>query len=266
MLTSLLITLLAVGFSYEFPKEPTHYDVTTVFDGHIPVFGGIEANVRVKFGMTVNGIEEETSLSVVEYSLLSTEIGIFDDEKNEYSILPLGLMNVKEYFPDSKVWFDAKGQIKRTTAPDVETPVRLPGLHTKHLADVTFLLIEFPEKQIEKDDTWKYKRKLGESEVEYEVTYIGKSEKGEEFSLTILEEFTGFEDINRNALKSKEGAYFEVKASSKGKGTLIFSGLKGIILESELTIDSVSTVLSIENKERSERKLRSSLKFKKRGR
>lgn len=264
MLTSFLITLLTVGFSYEFPKESTHYDVTTVFDGYIPVFGGIEANVRVKFGLKVNGIEEE-GLSVVEYSLLSTEIGIFDDEKNEYSILPLGLMNVKEYFPDSKVWFDAKGQIKRTTAPDVETPVRLPGLHTKHLADVTFLLIEFPEKQIEKGDTWKYKRKLGESEVVYEVTYIGKSEKGEEFSLTILEEFTGFEDINKNALKSKEGAYFEVRTTSKGKGTLFFSGLKGIILEAELTIDSISAVLSIENEARSERKLRSSLKFKKRG-
>jgi hypothetical protein len=265
MLASLLITLLASGFSYEFPKESTHYDVTTVFDGYLPVFGGIEANVRVKFGMKVNSIEEDKSYLGVEYSLLSTEIGIFDDETNEYSILPLGLMNVKEYFPDSKVWFDTKGQIKRTTAPDVETPVRLPGLHTKHLADVTFLLIEFPDKKIEKGDTWKYKRKLGESEVGYEVTYLGKSEKGEEFSLVVLEEFTGFEDINKNALKSKEGAYFEVKTTSKGKGKLIFSGLKGIILEAELTIDSVSAVLSIENEERSERKLRSSLNFKKRG-
>lgn len=253
-----MFALLSLGalFGYSFGLEPVSYRVEVGFDGYIPVLGGIEQPLKVDMTLRV----EERAASEAGRKRAISEItqfrlSVYDSETKSFSPFPIGLEAVREYFPTTTTTFTSRGKIVATDAVDRDVPFQLPGLHPQHLADMTFLLLEFPDEPLEKGANWTYKRKFGDSEVIYTVTYVGSEEAGETFDLKLQQEYGGYEDENRNPV-AKERAKAIVKTRVTGTGQVWFSAPTGRIRKAIVNAEGVSDVLSMDGVSQSKRTLK----------
>jgi len=254
MISSLFL-VFASSFAYRIPEIPIEYGVKIVFDGYLPILGGIENKIKVELGMEVKPLESKEEQLQLQYSLKTFDLALRDGESDNFVSMNFPFEDVKEYFPDSKVVYTKEGRILKTTAPDADMPVRLPGLHSQHLPDVTFLLLEFPKKEIEKGEKWSYTRRFGDSDVCYEVTYRGKEEKGERFDIDLSQNYDTLEDLNHNPVSSGEKAEFSVKTTVKGGGIVYFSEPSGVISYAEIRAEAISSVESLKGVPEKSRKL-----------
>ncbi len=253
-----MLALLAFGsvFGYSFGPAPVSYRVEVGFDGYIPVLGGIEQPLKVDMTLRV----EERASSEPERKRAISEItqfrlSVYDGETKSFSPFPIGLEAVREYFPNTTTTFFSRGRIIATDAVNRDVPFQLPGLHPQHLADMTFLLLEFPDVPLEKGAFWTYRRKFGDSEVVYTVTYSGPEDAGEAFNLALKQEYQGFEDENRNPV-GKERAKAIVKTRVTGAGKVWFSAPTGRITRATVNAEGVSDVLSMDGAPQSKRTLK----------
>lgn len=241
MIALSLLTLAPFGYALPTASE---YEVELRFDGYLPVFGGMEQNAKVELGLSVRGnpaggrFEATTSLGALKLSLVDQETGKFEP-------FTIGMEAIKPYFPDSKVTFTERGDILGTTAPKFDLPVSLPGLHTQHLPEITFLGLQFPAGGVEQGKPWTYSRKLGGFDAQYSAVLVGKDEWGTRFDLTLNQKYSTYEDGFRNQVLEKARAKARVLTHVTGKGTVWFSGPKGMILRSELTAEANSEVYNL---------------------
>ncbi|HWP31393.1 MAG TPA: hypothetical protein VNK96_06690 [Fimbriimonadales bacterium] len=254
MITSLLL-LVTSSFVYQIPENPVEYAVKIILDGYLPILGGIENKIKVDLGLEIRPNEAKEDKLQVQYSLKSFDLALKDGESDNFVSMKLPFEDVKEYFPDSKVTYTKQGKILATTAPDANMPVQLPGLHSQHLPDITFLLLQFPEKEIIENEKWTYTRKFGDSDVRYEVVYKGKEEKGERFDVELSQSYETLEDLNNNPVSAREKAEYLVKTTVKGSGVVYFSGLSGVISYAEIRAEANSSVESLKGASEKPRKL-----------
>lgn len=254
MISNLLL-VVASSFVYQIPETPVEYGVRINFDGYLPILGGIENKVKVDLGLEVKSLASKEERLQLRYSLKSFDLALRDGESDNFVSMKFPFEDAKEYFPDSKVTYTRKGNILETTAPDGKMPVRLPGLHSQHLPDVTFLLLQFPEKEVDENEKWTYTRRFGDSDVRYEVVYRGKEEKGERFDVELSQSYETLEDLNHNPVSTREKAEYLVKTTVKGSGVVYFSGLSGVISYAEIRAEAVSSVESLKGALEKSRKL-----------
>jgi len=255
-----MFALLAAGtlFSYAFGSAPVSYRVEVGFDGYIPVLGGIEQPLKVDMTLRVTGKdgasgEKQRVLSEITQFRLS----VYDSETKSFSPFPIGLEAVREYFPATTTTCRTSGKILGTDAVDRDIPFQLPGLHPQHLADMTFLLLEFPEKPVQPNESWSYKRTFGKSDVVYEVRYVGKEEAGERFDLKLTQSYEGYEDANRNPV-AKELGVTQVITKVEGTGSVWFSGPSGRIVKATVTANGTSDVVNLDGGPVTKRSLKTS--------
>ncbi|GIV03091.1 MAG: hypothetical protein KatS3mg015_1921 [Fimbriimonadales bacterium] len=255
-----MLAIFAVGtlFGYSFGSAPISYHVQVSFDGYIPVLGGIEQPLKVDMDLRVTGKEggSDEKRKVLS-EITQFRLSVYDAETQSFSPFPIGLEAVREYFPATTTTYRSSGKILATDAVDRDIPFQLPGLHPQHLADMTFLLLEFPEKPVEPNETWTYKRTFGKSDVLYEARYAGKEEQGERFDLKLSQSYEGFEDANRNPVP-KELAATRVVTKVEGTGSVWFSGPSGRIVKATVTANGTSDVVSLEGQPVAKRTLKTS--------
>lgn len=243
MLPSLLLLVYSsTTFSYSLPTSPVDYVFRVSFDGYLPVLGGVEAQIQVELDLRVSGAGVDGDDQKATTQMTGFRLSMLDPETGKYEALPLSLDNAKEYFPDSVVSFTPFGVVKGTNAPDRQLPIKLPGLHTQHLPEITFLLVEFPASGLEKASTHRYTRKLGDSSIACELTYRGRDEFGESFDIKMTQELLSLEDGYRNPVSEESQAVATVKTVATAKGKVWFSGTKGLIVKSEVIGEAVSEV------------------------
>jgi len=253
-----VLALLAIGplFGYSFGAAPMSYRIEVSFDGYIPVLGGIEQPLKVDMTLRV---EERAASEAGQKRALSEitqfRLSVYDSATKSFSPFPIGLEAVREYFPTTTTTFSSRGKIIATDAVNRDVPFQLPGLHPQHLADMTFLLLEFPETPLEKGASWSYRRKFGDSEVVYTVTYSGAEEAGEVFNLVLKQEYEEYEDENRNPV-GRDRAQTIVKTRVVGSGKVWFSAPTGRITRATVNAEGVSNVLSMEGVPQSKRTLK----------
>lgn len=245
MLFLCLLLVATPSFVYHIQEESIEYSVKIIFDGYLPILGGIENKVKIELGLEVRRLEAKEEKLRAQYSLKSFDLALKDGESDNFVSMNFPFEEVKEYFPDAKVTYTKAGRILETTAPDVNMPVRLPGLHAQHLPDITFLMVEFPGKEIERDEKWNYTRRFGDSNVRYEAAYRSKEEKGERFDIELSQVYETLEDLNRNPVLTEEKAEYRVNTRVKGKGVVYFSGLSGVISYAEIRAEADSSVESL---------------------
>ncbi|MEW5883428.1 MAG: hypothetical protein AB1725_04290 [Armatimonadota bacterium] len=253
-----MFALLAVGtlFGYSFGATPVSYRVEVGFDGYMPILGGIEQPLKVDMTLRVeerDASEPDRKRAISE--ITQFRLSVYDSETKSFSPFPIGLDAVREYFPTTTTTFTPRGRIVATDAVNRNVPFQLPGLHPQHLADMTFLLLEFPDAPIEKGATWAYRRKFGDSEVVYAITYAGADDSGEVFNLALKQEYEGFEDENRNPV-GKERAKAIIKTKVSGAGKVWFSAPTGRIIRATVNAEGVSDVLSMDGVQQSKRTLK----------
>ncbi len=258
----MILAFIAAGtiFSYHLPTEPTFYEIKVLFDGYLPVLGGIETKAEAQMGLSVRAKGNDSEGNPQAFSSLKEfKVTLLDKTTGKMSPLPVALANAKSFFPDTTISHKASGKILKTDAPDVQFPFRLPGLHAKHFPDISYMLIEFPEIAVEQDKPWSYKRNFGGSEVPFEATYRGKESAGEKFELSVSQNYSTWEDENGNALSKSEGAAARISTTVKGHGFVWFEGASGKVARGELTATADSSVKSLTGEPDKSRTLKTSV-------
>ena len=142
---------------------------------------------------------------------------IFND-----ATLPLSLENIQDYFPKTTIEFTPLGKILKSDAPDIQLPVRLPGLDVKRFPDISFMPVEFPDKELAVGDKWSFVKSFAGSDVTYECTMKALDEKTATISLAIEQKYTVFEDSAMQVVEKKEDAENEVTTVLKATGGVVF--------------------------------------------
>jgi hypothetical protein len=228
-------------FTYALPIDPVRYSVELNYDGYLPVLGGLEQTAKVKIGLVVSSRTDGIATTQLE----TLSVALRDLENGGWAVLPFNEESVRPFFPTSTIRHDRSGRILETDMPKNELPMRLPGLDLQHVPDVTFMFLEFPDKEIEEGHKWSFERKLGASIMKYEVEYQGTEEKGAKFRVQIVQEYEVKEDENNNPTNDESEVAQVVKTKVEGDGTVWFKGPKGLISAVDVTANAVSHVYSM---------------------
>lgn len=251
-----MIALLAlVAFEYNFATSPTVYAVDLGLDGFLPIIGGMEGKVDAKFKVSVTGGSKDADGNYkASNELTSFEIRL-DDEK-----LPFTLDNVKQFFPKTTISYLPNGRVVKNDAPDLQLPVRLPGLDVKRLPETTYMPVEFPEGGYEIGKPFSYSKDFGDSKVFYTVTPERVEGNTLFVSLTMKQDFETLEDEAKSVTTKTEDAFWKVKTSTQGKGTATFDISAKALKEMKITADSTSVAKAVKGSEEENRKLKSTLR------
>lgn len=233
-----ILSILLTAFAYALPNGQSRYQVTLLYDGYLPVLGGMEQKAKVEIGLLV----ESKQAGEVTTALESFSVALRNLETGEWAALPFTANNVKEFFPASTIKHEPNGRILSTDMPRNDLPFRMPGLDLQHIPDVTFMLIEFPSYELRIGDEWRWTRSFGESLVRYWAKYQGRDDLGHRFDIRIEQEYETREDENNNPTKVESEVAQVVKTKVEATGKAWFSGPSGWISSAEVTATAVSDV------------------------
>ncbi|MCH8978701.1 MAG: hypothetical protein IH945_05595, partial [Armatimonadetes bacterium] len=177
--------LLFVPLQYGFePGLKVTYDSEITFEGFIPIFGGNEGTVVVSMVVQVEGLEPEDGAPIRAANEITDFRVTFND-----AVLPLDVTAVQDYFPRTTIALTPLGKIVKSDAPDIELPVRLPGLDVKRFPDITYVPIQFPEGGATIAKAWQFKKRFGESDVSYTCSLLSVTDGIAKISVQIVQEY-----------------------------------------------------------------------------
>jgi hypothetical protein len=258
MLT-LLAAITAVKLSYSFPIDVKRtYEVQTVFNGFIPLFGGRDGKVQVDLVVTAKGLNPATDGAAQVLSTLDDIHVALDGEP--LTIVTLAM--TKDYFPPTTISMSPYGATLKTDAPNLQLPVKLPGLDIKRFPDITYLPLQLPEAGAEIGKPYSFKRAFGDSDVNYTVMPTKVTDDTVEMDVALSQTYEVLEDEGKSVVKDPKDAVAKVKTDLAGKGTATFDRRLGVFAAVNIKADANSTVTDIATKKQSERKLQTTLAIK----
>lgn len=167
---------------------------------------------------------------------------------------------MKSFFPKTTLSYSPEGKVLKNSAPDLQLPVRLPGLDVKRLPETIFMPVEFPAGGYELGKAFTYEKDFDDSKVHYTVT----PQKLEGNTLSVLvttkQEFEILEDEAKALTKNSEDAAWRVKTTANGKGTATFDVSGKFLKEMNLVADSESIASPLQGGSSETRKLKTTLK------
>lgn len=240
-MTALAIGLLLSPLQYTFEPGAKHvYESKITFEGFIPILGGNEGTVVVSLGVAVDGQKPKKSGQLSA----SNEIVAFSVTFND-APLPLDVSSVQTYFPRTTISLTPYGKIVETDAPNIQLPVRLPGLDVKRFPDITYVPIQFPDKEPEVGESWTFKRSFGESDVNYDCKLIERTGDLSRITVAIKQEYEVLENSALEVVKNQADAERRVKTVLTGSGFVVFDSKRGVVAKAEMTNNAVSTATKL---------------------
>jgi hypothetical protein len=258
-----MLTLLAaatmVKLAYSFPID-THrtYDVVTVFDGFVPLFGGHDGKVEVDLAVTAKGVKPTPA---GDAQVLST----LDDIKVILDGTPLNIVTLdsaKAYFPPTTISITPFGATLKTDAPDIQLPAKLPGLDIKRFPDITYLPLQLPEDGAEVGKPYSFKRAFGDSNVNYTVTPTDITDDQVTMNLTLEQTYEVLEGDSMEVVKDPRDAASKVKTTLEGKGTATFDRHLGVFKVVSIQAQAHGVVTDLATKKTSKRELKTAFDIK----
>lgn len=246
--------LALLAFAFAFPKEAILYDVSVRFNGFLPVFGGQEGSAEISLGVSVKGLDADADGKPQAESELVTAKVKFMGET-----LPFNEDNMQAYFPKTTISFDPLGKLLKTNAPDVQLPIRLPGLDLKRFPEITYLPVEFPKETLKQGEAWTFKRSLGGADATYTVTATKVEAERAELDVKVDQVAQTFENEALELVSKPEDAVNKVETTLVGKGTVTFDRKRSLATLVKFIVDADSKVERIKGGEKSNRKLQTTL-------
>lgn len=254
----MLVPILAaqlVPVAYSFSPSVRHeYAMQVVFEGFIPILGGQEGKAEVKLGVLVEGLDGKDGRLRASSDLTSAEF-LFNGAK-----LPLGLDNVKDFFPRTTIEILPSGKVEKTDAPDISLPIKLPGLDVKRFPDISYVPIEFGPKEVEAGTSWDYTKNFGGSPVKYTCKVASINEETITIELTLSQEYEVMENSGLEVVTDPAEAENRVKTTMKGTGEAIFDRKLGVVRMFTAKASSESVVTPIAGGATTTRKLSNQLR------
>lgn len=250
-----VLYVLATTLQYQF-NAATHldYDVQVVFDGFIPILGGQDGVVDLKMVVAVDGLKPDAE----GHARASSEIKEFKLVFNE-AVLPLSVENVTGFFPKTTVSLTPEGKVVKTDAPDVQLPVRLPGLHVKRFPDITYVPIVFPTEPVEVGKSWTFTKAFGDSDVNYTVTPSAIDGSTVQLRIQLHQKYTVLEDESTNVVEEKD-AVNRVTTVVSGDGEGVFDIKRGAMRSIEIRALASGVVEDLKSHAKTDRKLKTTLR------
>ena len=243
----MLLLGLVLAQTYRLPVgQPVTYQADMRFDGFLPILGVGQGKAEVKGTFEVLG--KTTNSASAKLTAFSVT---FNGEK-----VPIDLDDAQKYVPGGNFTFLPTGQVKSWDAPQVAAPIRVPGLDLRHLPEVLFLPIEFPDAGVEMGKGFKFSLPLSGGPAEYSVRLAGGGGSNGAgflgFEFTVHQTFSDFEDDANQVVEEKDAAA-KVVTDVVGKGEGVFSFGRF----TKYSIDDVSTssATDLQTKRVSTRKL-----------
>lgn len=255
-MTSLLAAVALSDVLYKVtPTTRAEYSVQVVFDGFLPLLGGNQGKAQVDMDVTVHGLEAKGNDLQAKTNLKAFTISF------NGAPLPLDVNNARSYFPETTVQFTPQGTVTANSAPDIDLPVKLPGLDVKRMPDITFLPIELPKEAKKTGETWTFKRSFGGSDITYTCTMNAVDATSATVGVKIRQEYTVLENDLLEVVTDRAEAAASVKTVMTGTGTVVYDVKLGLARSVRMNNSSISTVTPIAaGVKAEERKLDSSLK------
>jgi hypothetical protein len=252
MMVSVAALLLIAPLQYGFePGTRLAYDSIVQFEGFIPLLGGNEGKVVVAMGVAVDGLKPTKEDTVKAANEITQFKVTFND-----AVLPLDVASVQSYFPRTTISLKRTGEIVESDAPNVKLPVRLPGLDVKRFPDITYVPVQFPEGEIKVGQSWSFKKKFGDGDIDYKCTVTEQRGDVVLLDVSIKQEYELLEDAALEVVTEERNAERRVKTLMTGNGIVLFDIKRGIVSKAEMVNDAKSDVTRLVDGAKSKRELR----------
>jgi len=258
---SLVAAAAIASGAYQFDATTKlDYDVNVVFEGFLPLLGGNEGVADVKMGVRVNGLAPD-DLGIRSASELTAFEISFNGGK-----LPLDVESAKVYFPKTTVTSTKLGKVLKSNAPELNLPVRLPGLDVRRFPDITYLPVELSGKDLKAGENWKFDRLFGDAPMNYDCTVSSVDNSGlVSIAVKVRQEYEVWEDETLEVVQEEKGATARVKTILDGSGTVVFDSVKGVSVAADMKNATTSDVRDLKSGKSTTRKLNSTLKVRLKG-
>jgi hypothetical protein len=211
--------IAALGLVYGFQVgRVENFSVEVKLKGWIPLFGGREGDALVKMNVQAKAVEPKVKGNL---AVLAT---ITDLDGNAFGAgLPVSTRNIDQFFPPSTTQFKPNGEVLENDAPVVKLPIRLPGLDSKRLAEISYLPLVLKVTP----DKYSFERAFGESKMKYVVQAVDEKNESLIYKISLTQRADTFEDNFGNEVTESKATY-KVLSALSGDGTATFDAKKAI--------------------------------------
>ncbi|MBS1718622.1 MAG: hypothetical protein JSS72_12920 [Armatimonadetes bacterium] len=237
--------------SYILPQDhAVPYEVKIQCDGYIPILGGQEGTVAVTMGVKAQGLPKDSDGNEQASIDLTALKVVFNGAD-----LPFNAENARPYFPKTTVSLTPEGKVTKNNAPNVNLPVKLPGLDPRRFPEITFVPVEFPVGGVSEGQEWTYKKAFGDTDVTYKLKATKVSNNSVTVEIKLAQEYDVIEDDSHNlAMDPKDKAY-DVHTVLNGTGEASFDRKLNLVSLVSMEAVANSTVVDIKSKESTSRKM-----------
>ncbi len=221
LLTALHLIHFNSNPGYDFPVgSEVKFNVKIEFDGFIPLFGGKVGKTDVDMVVRALGVESKKSgLQTVDSEIIELKAVAFG------STLPLNKNNIGQFFPRAKAVIGSNGAVAENDAPEVMMPVKLPGLDSRRLPEISYVPLVINLDAASSGKPYEFTRSFNGAPMKYKVTPTVQNETTEAFDIEINQDSNGFEDAYGNPT-SEALAKTKTKTVLTGKGKATFNLVK----------------------------------------
>ncbi|MEI8282860.1 MAG: hypothetical protein WCG75_10680, partial [Armatimonadota bacterium] len=148
--------------------------------------------------------------------------------------------------------------VKLNEAPDIKMPVKLPGLDSKRLPEISYVPLIIDRQAAAGGTPFEFSRKFNGAVMKYKVIPGLQDEFKEEFTIEVSQDSDSFEDAYGNPTP-ETGAKSKLKTVLTGKGSATFNMEKQMFDKVVVETNAVSDVTVIKTGKTSKRSLKTTL-------
>lgn len=245
MLTALAflsLTPIAYGLT---PGTSSTYYVRVGLDGFLPVLGGKQGQALLDMTVAVQGLAPGATGSDLR---ATSDLSDFHLKLNGAEF-PVTLEEAQSYFPKSTATFTPQGHVDTNDAPDMQLPIRLPGLDPKRFPDITYVPIEFPSAGVEEGKSFTFMRPFAGVNLNYTVTPTKVTDDEVDMTLALSAHDEYLVDAAHGITTSQSDASASVVADTTGDGTATFDRKKNLIENVSVKMTTVSKETDLSTKQ-----------------
>lgn len=249
MLAAIALALIT-PLTYAFPSEtPSLFRTDAVFEGFLPVFGGLEGKAEIMLEVAVKSLQSDGP-SRVEMDLSDASVML------QGAKMPFTVDDVRKFFPKTVVTYDPVGKMLGSDAPKVTLPIRLPGLDVQRFPELCFLPVEFSPGEVALGSVWNYRRTIDEVDTPFEARIDALSETEATILLKFSQDYTVLENEAKETVTDPKLAVTSVRTVVAGTGMAKFNIVKRQFSEAKFEVVADGVATDIASKETTNRKLK----------
>lgn len=239
---------------YDFPLgSENKFNVNVAFEGYIPLFGGKVGKANVDFVVSAKSVPEKSPLlTAVESEIVELKAVAFG------ATLPLNKNNIGQFFPKATATFDATGLVKFNSAEAVNMPVKLPGLDSQRLPEISYVPLIVNSDALTSGTSYEFDRTFNGAAIHYKVT-PSKAEDGHQtLAIEVSQDSEGFEDAYGNPAEAS-AAKFKLKTHLTGTGSAVYNPGKAMFDKVVVETNAETDVTNMKTSKETKRNLKTTL-------